>query len=185
MGYPQGRGITTMSPQAKSRVLITRRGVLLSGALLGAAILGARLVWLPRPAPGMMVLSDGEVDIVEAMAAVLFPPGPFSVSGGDGGTAPMVDALLADMLDPASADGFRYLLRAIEIGTLVARGVTFTGLSPDEAREVVDIWFSRDPAPRRMVGDSFRVLIGMGFLRRPEVLADVGWRTGCPAGAPS
>ena len=123
-------------------VPITRRGVLLSGALLGAAVLVGRIVYLAPAAAGMRVLSRREADIVEAIAAVLFPPGVFAVHGGDGGTAPRMDTLLDEMLDTTSADGFRYLLRAIEIGTLVARGVPFTRLPVDEAREVIDIWLS-------------------------------------------
>ena len=164
-------------------VPITRRGVLLSGALLGAAVLVGRVVWLAPAAPGMHVLSSREADVIEAIAAVLFPPGEFSVHGGDGGTAPRVDQLLHEMLDELSADGFRYLLRAIEIGTLVARGIPFSRLTPDEAREVIDIWFSEEPAPRRMVSDSFKVVLGMSFLNRPEVIADIGWSRGCLDGA--
>ena len=160
-------------------VPITRRGVLLSGALLGAALLVGRIVWLSPPGPGMRVLSAREARIIEAIAAVLFPPGTFSVHGGDGGTAPRLDVLLDEMLDEMSADGFRYLLRAIEVGTLVARGVSFSRLPPDEAREVVDIWFSEEPAPRRMVSDSFKVLLGISFLNRPEVIAEIGWSRGC------
>ena len=165
-------------------VPITRRGVLLSGALLGAALLTGRIVWLAQPAAGMRVLSQKELDIIEAIAAVLFPPGTFSVYGGDGGTAPRLDVLLDEMLDEISADGFRYLLRAMEVGTLIARGVSFTSLSPDEAREVIDIWFSEEPAPRRMVSDSFKVLLGIGFLNRPEVIAEIGWSRGCIDEAP-
>jgi hypothetical protein len=166
-------------------VPITRRGVLLSGALLGAALLVGRIVWLAPAAPGMRVLSAQEVEIIEAIAAVLFPPGTFSVHGGDGGTAPRLDVLLDEMLDDISADGFRYLLRAMETGTLIARGVPFSRLPPDEAREVIDIWFSEEPAPRRMVSDSFKVLLGISFLNRPEVIAEIGWRRGCMDGSPT
>ncbi|MFT5685311.1 MAG: hypothetical protein ACI8RZ_006262 [Myxococcota bacterium] len=166
-------------------VPITRRGVLLSGALFGAALLIGRVIWLAPPAPGMRVLSAREASIIEAIAAVLFPPGTFSVHGGDGGTAPRLDVLLDEMLDELAADGFRYLLRAMEVGTLVARGVPFSGLPVDEAREVIDIWFSEEPAPRRMVSDSFKVLLGISFLNRPEVVAEIGWRRGCIDGDPS
>ena len=166
-------------------VPITRRGVLLSGALLGAAVLVGRIVTLDAAEPGWRVLSAREVVIVESIAAVLFPPGIFPVYGGDGGTAPIIDGLLRDFLDPSSADGFRYLLRAIEVGTLIARGVSFTELSPEEAREVIDIWSSEEPAPRRMVSDSFKVLLGMAFLNRPEVIQVIGWSRGCIDEQPS
>ena len=166
-------------------VPITRRGVLLSGALLGAAVLVGRIVWLDPPGEGLLVLSKREAEIVEAISAVMFPPGTFSVHGGDGKTAPLADKLISEMLDEVAADGFRYLLRAIEIGTLVARGRSFSRLPPDEAREVVDIWFSEEPAPRRMVSDSFKIVVGISFLSRPEVIADIGWRRGCIDGEPT
>ena len=159
--------------------LITRRSVLLGGALLAAGGAAGGVAWLPGPAPAMRVLSGREVEIVEAMARVLFPPGTFSVAGGDGGTAPLVDAIVADMMEPPAAAGFRYMLRAIELGTLIARGVRVSQLAPDEAREVVDIWFSEEPAPRRMASDAYKVIVGMGFLRRPEVVREIGWRRGC------
>ena len=91
----------------------------------------------------------------------------------------MVDATLASMERPA-IDGFRYLLRAMEVGTTIARGRRFTELDIEDAREVVDIWSSEDPFPRRALSDSFKVVVGMGFFRRPEVIAEVGWRRGCP-----
>jgi len=95
----------------------------------------------------------------------------------------MVDAVVADMLEPAARAGFRYLLRAMDLGAMVARGVRFAALPLDEQKEVIDIWFAENPAPRRMASDSFKVLVGMGFLRRPEVIADIGWRQGCSDGS--
>ena len=134
---------------------------------------------LPPPGDALRVLSDHESNIIEGIASVLFPPGHFSVTGGDGGTAPVVDAIVADMMEPAARIAFRFLLRAVDIAALVARGVRFVDLPQDEKREVIDIWFSENPSPRRMASDSFKVVVGMGFLRRPEVLKDIGWRTGC------
>ncbi|MEL6349476.1 MAG: hypothetical protein AAFV53_40610 [Myxococcota bacterium] len=159
---------------------MTRRSVLLTGvslAAVGAA--GGCFAVLPEPAVGARILSAHEAEIIEGLARVMFPPGYFSVHGGDGKTAPMLDAILADMVEAPAARGVRYLLRAIELGTLISRGVRFTALPIDEQAEVVDIWFSENPAPRRMASDSFKALIGMAFLRRPEVVQDIGWRRGC------
>ena len=164
---------------APPTALVTRRSVLLTAAVLGAAGAFAGIARLGPPAAGMRLLSAKEAEIIEAIAAILFPPGAFSVHGGDGGTAPAVDALLTAGLAPAAAEGFRYLLKAIEYGSVISRGVRFTRLPPDIAREVIDIWSSEDPAPRRLAGDSFKLVIGMAFLRRPEVIADIGWKTGC------
>jgi len=159
--------------------LVTRRSVMLGGAVLAAATTTGGLVWLAPPAQGMRALSPHEVEMVESIARVLFPPGYFPVYGGDGGTAPMVDEILSEMVDPNAAAGFRYMLRAIEIGTLISRGIRFSRLSAEEQFEVVDIWFSQEPAPRRMAGDSVKVVIGKGLLRRAEVIDRIGWRRGC------
>ncbi len=159
--------------------LVTRRSVLAAGVAVGAAVGTGGLVWLGRPATGYRVLDPGEIDIVEAIAAVLFPPGVFPVHGGDGGTAPLVDQILAEIVDPMAVAPFRYLLRAIELGTIAARGSSFSALPADEAAEVLDIWSSDDPFPRRMITDGYKAVLGMGFLRRREVLAHIGWRSEC------
>jgi hypothetical protein len=165
--------------------IITRRVVLLGGAMVAAGGGCSVLAMLPAAAPTMRVLSLREVDIIEALARVQFPAGHFPVAGGDGGTAPMVDDIVADMLPPHAARGFRYMLRSLDLAALVARGVRFSRLPDDEAREVVDLWFSPDPAPRRWASESFKVVVGMGFLRRPEVLSAIGWSRGCIDGGPT
>ena len=161
--------------------LISRRQAIMAGAALGAtAVLGAGMGWLHPAREGYLLLCEDECDIVEAVARVCFPPGWFPIAGGDGGTAPMVDQLLAREVDPASATPFRYLLRSIQVGTLISRGKPFTSLNDAEAREVLDVWASGQVFPRRLMSDSFKAVIGMAFLRRPEVLAAVGYRAGCP-----
>jgi len=159
--------------------LISRRAVLWGGVLTGATLAAGRLVWLSAPTLGMRVLSSREVDVVEALARVLFPPGQFSVAGGDGGTAPMVDVLLADYFPTRAVVGFRYLLKAVELGTVMSRGVSFSHLSSDEAAEVIDMWTKPQPVARRLASDGFKAMLGMAFFRRPEVLADIGWRLDC------
>ena len=170
--------------------LVTRRSMLVAGlALGGAATVGAGLT-LPRPAPGYRVLGAGELQIVEAIARVMFPAGHFPVYGGDGGTAPMVDEFLAVYTDPSAVTPFRFLLRSIQIGTLLSRGRPFTTLPVADAKEVLEVWASEDPFPRRLASDSFKVMLGAGFFRRPEVVAAIGWQAGCqrpprePGGSP-
>ena len=119
-------------------------------------------------------------EIVEALARVLFPPGIFPVHGGDGHTAPLVDQVLAREVDPISATPFRYLLRSVQLGTLISRGRRFTDLGPDEAHSVVDVWSSGAVFPRRLMSDSLQVVIGMAFFRRPEVIDAIGWHQNCP-----
>ncbi|MCB9777975.1 MAG: hypothetical protein H6742_05380 [Alphaproteobacteria bacterium] len=159
--------------------LVTRRSLLLTAAAAAAAGTAGAMVHLPRAADGFRILSRREAAVVEALAAVLFPPGIFPVHGGDGGTAPMVDQVLSSALPPAAVPPFRYVLRAIQTGTLIARGRHFSDLPPDEAREVVSVWAGDDPMPRRLASDSVRFVLGTAFLRRPEVKAAIGFRAEC------
>jgi len=159
---------------------MSRRSLLITGVATGGLVaLVGSLAWLRPPATGLAVLSTGEVDTLEAVAAVLFPPGIFPVHGGDGQTAPEVDRLLNEMVDPQTVAPFRYLLRALEWGTFVSRGQRFTQLEPEVAREVIDVWASENPFPRRMAFTSLQAMLGLAFFRRPEVLEVVGWRAGC------
>jgi len=163
----------------KLRALISRRSLIASGVAVGMVGFGAGLVRLGPACDGMRVLSRAEVDIVEAVTAVLFPPGFFPVAGGDGGTAPILDVLMSEDLAEEAVVGFRYLLRAIELGTLVSRGRSFSALSLDEARSVLEVWSSAAIYPRRLASDSLQVVLGMAFFRRPEVSSAIGWRAGC------
>jgi hypothetical protein len=162
------------------KAMISRRSLLATGVAAGGVIaLGGTAAHLGAPLAGYRVLAQGEVDIVEAVAAVLFPPGLFPVAGGDGGTAPEVDRLLAEMVEPSMVSPFRYLLRALEWGTFVSRGSRFTELDPETAEAVVDIWASGRPFPRRMAFTSIQALLGLAFFRREEVVQAIGWRAGC------
>jgi hypothetical protein len=161
---------------------ISRRALLASGVAVGMATVGGSLVHLGGPAPGLKVLTAREARLVEAVAAVFFPPGIFPVHGGDGGTVAGVDTFLADQVDPQAVAPFRYLLRALDMGTLFSRGRPFTSLSADEAEAVLQTWAHDEPVPRRLAADSLKVVVGMGFLRRPEVLGAIGWRESCRGG---
>ena len=160
--------------------LVSRRSLLLSGVAAGGLLAaGGGIRWARQPAAGALVLSQPEHEVVEAAARVLFPPGFFPVSGGDGKTAPEVDRILAQVIDPRAVAPFRTMLGALEWGTLVSRGNRFSQLTPAEATHVLDVWGSENPFPRRVAFDSLQAVIGMAFLRRPEVLEAVDWRTGC------
>jgi hypothetical protein len=160
--------------------LVTRRSVLVAGASAGAILsLGFGFKWMGRAAENSKVLSQIELDVVEKASGVLFPPGVFSISGGEGFTAPEVDRLLADVVDPNVVTPFRVMLGALEWGTLVSRGQRFSSLTLAEAKDVLDIWASENPFPRRIAFDSLQAILGLAFLRRAEVLDDIGWRAGC------
>jgi len=160
--------------------LVSRRTVLFSGVAAGGVLAAAGgLRWARTPAVGFLVLSRPEIGIVEATSRILFPPGIFPVAGGDGQTAPEVDRILAEVIEPKTVAPFRTMLAALEWGTLVSRGTRFSQLQPDEAKHVLDVWGSENPFPRRVAFDSLQAVIGMAFLRRREVLDAIDWRTGC------
>jgi hypothetical protein len=162
------------------RTLVSRRSVLVSGVAAGGLLAaGGWVRWARKPAEGALVLSAPEIEVVEAATRVLFPPGVFPIAGGDGKTAPEVDRILAEVIDPRAVAPFRTMLGALEWGTLISRGSRFSELTPDEAKHVLDVWGSENPFPRRVAFDSLQAVIGMAFLRRPEVLKEIGWRTGC------
>ena len=160
--------------------IVSRRAVLAGGVAAGSLLVGGgTFVLSSRPAPGAVVLSEGELAVIEQAARVLFPPGIFPVSGGDGQTAPAVDGLLAEVIDPPAVVPFRSMLAALEWGTLISRGTRFSELTEEEAAHVIDVWASENPAPRRVAFDSLQALLSMAFLRRPAVIEAIGWRVGC------
>ena len=115
--------------------LTTRRSLLIMGVTAGGALtLGASYRWMGATAPGALLLSQLELDVVEAAAAVLFPPGLFPSAGGDGKTAPEVDRLVAEVLDPPTVAPFRAMLGALEWGTLISRGTRFSAMELSEAK---------------------------------------------------
>lgn len=160
---------------------ISRRKLLWGGVAggvgLGAAgTLGLRL---GAPAPGALVLTAEEWAVVEAVAEVMFPGAPFPVDGVQAGVARETDRLLHALMDGPRRAAFRYVLRTLEWGTLASRGRRFTALPPAERKEVLETWSSPEVLARRVAGDSLRAVLGMAYFAHPEVIAAMGWRTGC------
>ena len=145
--------------------LVSRRTVLFSGVAAGGGLaVAGGFRWARTPAAGFSILGRPEIGVVEATSQILFPPGVFPVAGGDGKTAPEVDRILAEVIDPNAVGPFRTMLAALEWGTLVSRGTRFSQLEPDEAKHVLDVWGSENPFPRRVAFDSLQAVIGMAFL---------------------
>jgi len=162
----------------------TRRKVLIGGTLAtGLLALGAG-VYLPGPAAGRNVLSKGELAVVGALAAVMFPPG--NALGVDASRAEVmkgVDALLGDTLDPGMARSFRYLLRGIEWGTVPLVGRRFSRCSLGKRQALMERWDRPGSWVGRVTGASVRAVLGMAYFNHPDVLDAVGWRVGCRLGA--
>ena len=159
----------------------TRRAVLGTGfgatALLAGG--GGWALSSGRPDEGLLILTRVEHAVVDAISVVLFPGVHFPLDGPQAGVAARVDAIVANTLEPAHASGFRYILRALEWGTLASRGSRFTALSAEERLDVLETWTEPDVLPRRVAGESLRVILGMAYFSHPQIQDAMGWRVGC------
>lgn len=161
----------------------TRRRLLVGG-VAAIAIGGATEVRRATARdPGAHALSSRELAIVGAIATAMFPGAPFPVDGLEAGVPAEVDRLVAEVLAPIHATGFRTLLQTLEWGTLASRGTPFSALSLTDRAEVLELWLTPDVFTRRLAADSFRIILGMAYFSHPAVLDHIGWRTECRGGA--
>ncbi len=163
----------------------SRRALLLSGsALAGLTAVGVPISVLPGAAPGFRLLSGGEIELVAAIGEAFFPPGsPLGISATDVDLPVLVDGLMAEELDPVVQPVFRYLLRAIDAGTLASRGASYASLSLEERRSVIETWSDNAIFPRRLAYDALKSVLGMAFFNAPAVTDRIGWMSTCPARA--
>lgn len=167
-------------------MVASRRALLISGATVAAvAALGVPLATLPAASIGGLVLSEGERALVAALGDALFPPdSPLGIAAREVDLPTLVDDLVGDALDPMVAPVFRYLLRALDLGTLASRGAAFADLPLDARRDVLATWADNAVLPRRLVYDTFKTLLGMAFFDAPEVRRAMGWEASiCYGGA--
>jgi hypothetical protein len=166
--------------------LVTRRRVLSGMAAFSAVSVvagGAVVLHLDAPAPGRRLLSVRELAIVAAIGEVLLPAGAFPIDGAAPGVVAEVDRIVATVLEPLHARGFRYLLRSFEFGSLTGQGSTFSSLSPERRREVIAVWSDPSVLPRRIGWEAIRVVLGMAFFAQPEVTLAMQWRSICGGSA--
>ena len=161
--------------------MLSRRAMILSGAALATLVAGGVAVGtLPAPGPGLRVLSNDEAVWATAIAGALFPPGsPLGVAGMQVDVARRLDDLLADVWEGEAVLGVRWVLRALEYGTLPRRGGVFSSLSLPEQQDVLATWHDNEVLPRRLLHDLLRTAFGIAFFNAPEVRAAVGWRARC------
>jgi hypothetical protein len=113
----------------------------------------------------------------------MFPPGnALGVDADQAEVAQGVDTLLVDTIDPTMARSFRYLLRGIELGTVVLAGSRFTRCSLEKRRGLMARWDQPGSWVGRVTGASVRAVLGMAYFNHPDVLDAVGWRVGCRLG---
>lgn len=160
--------------------VVSRRALLGGVGVALAAAGGGTYGLLPgAPAEGFRVLTPAEIRVLDAIADVFFPGVHFPISGSRAGCAAKVDAILDDVMEPLHANGFRYVLRALEWGTLASRGRYFTELDRVAQREVLETWAEPEVVPRRIAGESLKAVLGMAYFSHPDVQRAIGWRAGC------
>jgi hypothetical protein len=162
--------------------LITRRQAIRGGLVFASVLAFGAGLRLDPAAPGALALSVEELAVVRAIAEVMFPRDPFPVDGVEAGVAEEVDRIVADLMQPPASMAFRYVVRALEWGTLASRGTRFSRMSVDERLEVLDAWSNPRLLPRRVSSDLVRLVLGMAYFRHPAVTAHLGWRAGCAGG---
>lgn len=159
--------------------MITRRGWLKGALAAGAALGVAGALHLPSAGQGLRLLSAHEAEVVAAVAATMFPGVHFPLDGVQAGCVAEVDRILGEVLPEVHAAGFRYLLRALEVGAVVSHGARFSSLSAEARREVLDIWGAPGVLPRRIASDALKMVMGMAYFAHPAVLDHMGYRATC------
>jgi hypothetical protein len=130
------------------------------------------------PAEGLLVLTRSESATVAAIGQIFFP-GQQLPTIAEADLVARVDIIVAEVMQPLQARGFRYVLRALQWGTVAARGRRFTDLSVDSQRDVLNTWAEPEVVPRRVAGESLKAVLGMAYFGSPVVQRVIGWRTGC------
>jgi hypothetical protein len=160
--------------------LVTRRTLLTGGVVAAAmAVVTGVGVRLPVAAAGRLALSAEELRVVRALAEVMFPSGHFPRSGVEVGVEEEVDRIVGDVIAPVQAAAFRYVLRALEWGTMASRGLRFSALPLAERREVLAVWAEPGPLPRRIASDAVKAVMGMAYFSDRSVLDHIGYRATC------
>ena len=149
---------------------ITRHQLLVATtACTALAGRGGVLAQLPSPAPGLALLSQGELDIVTALADAFFPPGhPMGLSGASRNVAEELDRLLVEDLDPVLGPVFRHLLRGLEPGAVTSHGGRFSRLERPLREQILAEWSDPTNVPRRMAYDVLKTCVGWARFNAPQ-----------------
>lgn len=155
---------------------ITRRQLLVAtSACTALAGKGGVLAQLPAPAPGLAMLSQGELEIVSALADAFFPPGTaLGVWGASQNVAEELDRLLVEDLDPVVGPVFRHLLRGLEHGAVTTHGGRFSRLERPLREQILAEWAEPGNIPRRMAHDVLKTCVGWARFNAPTGHAALG-----------
>jgi hypothetical protein len=154
----------------------------LVGCVALTALLAARRVWAgyAPPAVPSRTLARRELGFLTAAADTVFPPGgAITGSGSDAEVAERTDIWVAEI-----AASMRLLIRLllflVEHATLFfpapGRGGfrRFSSLDVGQREAALRAWSESSLAPRRLVFQSLRAVLTMGYLSDPAVLRELG-----------
>ena len=153
-------------------------------SLLALALLGWAALRIAggygRRDPSLTHLSARELALVRAAADAAFPPGgAIPLSGTEAGIPAHLDRYLA-ALPPRNRMLIRLLFVLIEHATLIfpAPGWDgfrrFSSLSLERRMAVLEGWARSPIQPRRLVFQSLRAVLTMGYFASPAVLRAMG-----------
>lgn len=130
-------------------------------------------IWDDEPAQGFAILSDEETKIVRALAGAIFPGDAKMPSGETCELDVFMDSYLA-AIPRETAGLLRLLLRSINNMAMLDLGGRLHTRRLDERIALVKAWDMSSLGLRRSIFQSVKVILGMGYFERPEVLAAAG-----------
>ena len=146
-----------------------------SGGLLYRACFGSG-----PPGPTLLSLTEAEYLTASAAADAFFPKGEYKISGNEAGVARFLDRYVHEMPRPKRRL-FKLLLRSLEYSPAFSiRSLTrFSRLSLPARQEVLARWEGSPVYAQRMGQRALLFACSSGYFECDEVLADMGWGTGC------
>lgn len=153
--------------------------MLAAGALGGGTLASW---WDQEPSEGLRVLSEEEVEMLDALAEAIFPSGGDPAIGGrEAACGRFTDRVLSGMA-PTQANLVRLSLHALDPLTLPTHGARFHTLPTVTATEVVRSWLSSDLAELRGVVQSFYIFLGTAWTTHPQVAPRIQRLSNCGYG---
>ncbi len=179
-----------MSDPDLLHVALSRRQVFVLGAaasgLLAAAYAGLRQVGIyEKPSQTYKVLTPKEAVVLAKLGEFLLPPGSaLPGHGGDDATLIRIDALLAS-LPQHKRTLVRALPQVFEHGTSLERfgARCMSKLPTARCEEYLTDWANDETTLRAQLWVAGKLLYGMSYFERPDVLAAVGCEIPCGGSA--
>jgi hypothetical protein len=179
-----------MSESDLLHVALSRRQVFVLGAgatgLLAAAYAGLRQVGVyETPTETYEILTPKEVAVLRKLGEFLLPSGSsLPGHGGDDETLHRIDSLLAS-LPKHKRTLVRALPQVFEHGTTLERfGARCMSKMPTErCEEYLTDWANDETTIRAQLWVAGKLLYGMSYFERPDVLASISCPIPCGGGA--